>query len=311
MTNDIYLYGMTVLSTIHKLSGEFPSADSYSEIEKTFVCPGGETMNAAMLLSGLGLKTRIDGPYWGIETCNTLKQSAEKYNVDISGIHYDNSFDGLRDWVIVDNKHRTVFGTFGKYFSDEIKRWTEPDLDAVKNSKIISIDPFFGKSSEKAAAYCVEQKKDYVTIDCPYDSFIFKNSAATVISKEFRNQKYPGIPDKELLELYRSNSYGLVIFTSGKEPILYCRNGDEINSFEILKVDVKSTLGAGDTFRAGVVYGLFNQWSDSKIVEFSSALAAYMCRTMPIADNIPSLNDITKFIKENTVNSPITHIINL
>jgi sugar/nucleoside kinase (ribokinase family) len=307
MNYDIYLYGMTVLSTIHKLSGEYPSADSYSELEKTFVCSGGETMNAAMLLSGLGLKTRIDGPYWGSETYNTLRLYAEKYNIDISGIHYDKSFDGLRDWVIVDNKHRTVFGTFGKYFSDEIKRWTEPDIDAVKSSKIISIDPFFGESSEKAATYCVEQKKEYVTIDCPYDSFIYKNSAATVISKEFRDQKYLGTSVKDLLELYKSNSCGLVIFTSGKEPILYCRRDGEINSSEIFKVDVKSTLGAGDTFRAGVVFGLYNNWSDSKIVEFSSALAAYMCSTMPIADNIPSLNDIRKFIEENTVNNTILH----
>ena len=48
---DVYIYGMTVLSTIHLLKGPYPAADTYQEIEKTYVMPGGEGANAAVVLS--------------------------------------------------------------------------------------------------------------------------------------------------------------------------------------------------------------------------------------------------------------------
>ena len=52
MPLDVYLYGMTVLSTIQRMATVLPDADGYGEIAETFVCPGGEAMNAAMLLAG-------------------------------------------------------------------------------------------------------------------------------------------------------------------------------------------------------------------------------------------------------------------
>lgn len=33
---DVYLYGMTVLSTIHLMAGPYPKADSYQEIKETY-----------------------------------------------------------------------------------------------------------------------------------------------------------------------------------------------------------------------------------------------------------------------------------
>ena len=39
---DVYLYGMTVLSTIHRLKCPYPEADSYQEIDRTHVVPGGD-----------------------------------------------------------------------------------------------------------------------------------------------------------------------------------------------------------------------------------------------------------------------------
>src|SRR5207253_462277 len=68
MKLDVYLYGMTVLSTIHRCASVLPPADGYAEIVETHVCPGGEAMNGAMLLSGLGLRVGIGGPHWGSAT---------------------------------------------------------------------------------------------------------------------------------------------------------------------------------------------------------------------------------------------------
>ena len=42
---DVYLYGMTLVTTMNLLEGEYPEADTYSEIKESYVLPGGETGN--------------------------------------------------------------------------------------------------------------------------------------------------------------------------------------------------------------------------------------------------------------------------
>ena len=58
------------------------------------------------------------------------------------------------------------------------------------------------------------------------------------------------------------------------------------------KVDVAGTLGAGDTFRGGVVYGVLNGYNDTDTVKFAAATAACVCRRFPMALNPPTLEEI-------------------
>ena len=81
---DVYLYGMTVLSTIHQLKAKFPSADGYQEIIRTFVIPGGEAANGAIVLSNLGVPVTLDGCFLGDLTAEPLCAYLQKRNVDCS-----------------------------------------------------------------------------------------------------------------------------------------------------------------------------------------------------------------------------------
>jgi sugar/nucleoside kinase (ribokinase family) len=286
---DIYLYGMTVLSTIHKLAGEFPEPDTYGEIAETYLVPGGETMNAAIVLSSLGLSTKIGGPRFGTESEATLRSYASRYGIDVSSVTADPSFPGVRDLVLVGGAHRTVFGRFGRYFSDGSRRWDPPDASACAEARTVSIDPYLGEESDSAARYCVAASRPYVTIDCPFGGYLHSNAAATVVSREYRRQTYPGTADARLFELYAGTAAGLVVFTAGSEPILFGRARGVAREARPFEVEVASTLGAGDVFRAGIVYGIHRGYDDGRAVRFASALAAVSCTRMPIADFPPSL----------------------
>jgi len=295
---DVYVYGMTVLSTIHRLAHALPAADGYGEIAETFVCPGGEAMNAAMLLSGLGLRTALAGPHWGYETGDVLARYAKRYAIDVTGIVHDERFAGVRDLVLVDAHQRTVLGWFGQFFSDSARHWSEPDEAAIKAAKVIAIDPYFRDSSEHAAKLAVRAEKPYVTIDCAYDSPLHASAAANVISREFRAQHYPSVPDEDLLGMYTARSRGLTIFTAGKHALRYARPDERgtFRTFAPFLVEAKSTLGAGDTFRAGIVYGIWRGWADLECVRFASGLAALLCTRLPIADHVPTLAEVEAFL---------------
>jgi sugar/nucleoside kinase (ribokinase family) len=296
MPLDVYLFGMTVLSTIHRCASGLPFSGGYAEVSETHVCPGGEAMNAAMLLSGLGLQTALGGPAWGTETREVLGRYARQYGIDVSAVSLDDGYAGVRDIVLVDGSERAVLGWFGRYFSETPRRWGEPDARAIASSRIVAIDPYFPDSSERAAELARSADKPYVTIDCPYDGALHGSSAATVISREYRAQRYPTVPDEALFTEYASRARGLCIFTAGSDSIRFGRAGGAVERFAPFLVNVKSTLGAGDTFRAGVVYGLLRGFSDRECVRFAAGLAALLCTRLPIADNVPALSEVEAFL---------------
>jgi sugar/nucleoside kinase (ribokinase family) len=296
-TLDVYLYGMTLLSTIHQLDGLYPPADTYREIKRSHILPGGETGNAAFLLSHLGLKVKSDGPFLGTQTRKHILLFNRKFGIDSSGMRYDRTFPGWQDLILVDEKHRTAFGWFNQRFRPGGgSHWAPPDKTAIQKARVASIDPFFKQESQKAARLCHEAGKPYVTLDCPPESLCHRHSAINVVSREYINGRFTGVNVRRLIRRYTEASRGLVVFTFGAGKILYARRGGIIRSFTPFRVKVAGTLGAGDSFRAGLVYGLFKNWDDTKCVRFAAALAACFCLRFPAALNPPSLPMVLKLM---------------
>ncbi len=297
MSLDVYLYGMTCLSTIHVLNGPYPRADSYREITQTYTVPSGETGNAALILANFGLKVRTSGPHLGARTWKPVLDFYKKRKIDCSGMWHNPGYDGVEDMVLVDGKTRTIFGKFGNYFSNGAERWSNPDLKAIKAAKITSLDPWFRGQSLAAAECCVKEGKNYVTIDLKPDDYIHRNAAATVISPEFTDREMPGAKTKALFKKYAGSTRGLVIFTFGSREILYGRRGGGVKKFSPYKVKVKGTLAAGDIFRAGIVYGVMKGWEDERVVAFGAAVGALACERFPAALNPPSLSEVLGLVK--------------
>src|SRR5260221_8964785 len=213
---DVYLYGLTVLSTIHRLRGPYPEVDSYQEIKQTYLVPGGETGNGAILLARLGLHVRPEGSLLGTETRKTILRFNRKWGVDSSGLKYDPSFEGWRDLVLVDDHHRTVFGWFAHRFSKKGgRKWTEPNEKEIRKAGVVSIDPYLGDSAEKAARLCGANGKRFVTMDCPPESDCHRYSAVNVLSQFFLKDLSPKADLKKLMARYLSKSKGLTVFTFG------------------------------------------------------------------------------------------------
>ena len=154
------------------------------------------------------------------------------------------------------------------------------------------IDPYFGEQSAEAARLCRELGLPFVTIDCRHDSEIHRLSAINVLSGEFLRGAYPGAGWPELLRQYAENTEGLTIFTFGAREVLYGRRGGPAERFQPYEVDVVSTLGAGDTFKAGAVYALARRMADRDAVRFASASAAVACTGYPLALHPPSLGRV-------------------
>lgn len=295
--NDIYLYGMVLITNSFLLRDNFPEPDTYSEFTKLYRLPGGETGTAATVLANFGCSVIMDGTYLGNYTYTRIKEFYKDKTVDISHMYYDESFDGLEDYVFIDKNTRTPFGTFGEYYSNGLKRWNNPKVDDILSSKVAGIDPWFGEMTSKVVHTCKDNDIPYVTIDCPYDSEVHKNCAVNILSNEFLAPNYPGADRDELFEKYINSTDGLVIFTLGSKDIAYGRKGDkEVKHLSPFKVDVVSTLGAGDSFKAGCIYALLQNMNDDDTVRFAAATAASACTAFPLPLNPPTLDRVNAIL---------------
>jgi sugar/nucleoside kinase (ribokinase family) len=291
--NTVYIYGMTVLSTIHLLKGKFPASDGYQEIVRTYVMPGGEAANCAVVLRNLGVRVQLDGCHLGEKTEAAITQRLMARDIDWSRMTRLDGFAGWQDIVFCDGESRTVFGWFVENLFGGRRLWTIPSEEAIRQAACIALDPFFGAESTLVAESCVKHGKDYVTIDCKADTLIAQQARAIVCSQEFLDREYPGADYVRLLAEYKARCAGLVIFTFGERDILYAsRDQAEHATFTPFRVHAIDTLGAGDTFRAGVVYGVLNKWSAAEIVRFAAACAGVTCTRFPSVEQAPTMEEI-------------------
>lgn len=300
MNYEIYMHGQILGTHSFLLKGEFLKPDEYSEIKAKYFLPGGETGTAATVLSSLGATVKIDGTHIGTEVAPLLKEFYKNKTVDLSSLCFDPDYEGLMDYVVIAGLVRSPMGVFQSlYEKGAKKRWNMPKEEDIKNCKVAAIDPFFLEETQAAAELCVKHNKPFVTIDCCHDSYLHQHSAINVVSKECTgSEQYKDKNIEEIYELLTDNTDGLIIITRGEKEMIYGRKGQTMKKMKPFSVEVKSTLGAGDTFKAGCVYGVLHGMSDDEIVRFASACSAIAISRFPLPLNPPTLEEVEKLLSQ-------------
>lgn len=289
---EVYMHGQILGTHSFYLKDGFLQPDEYSELKAKYFLPGGETGTAATVLSSLGVKVKIDGTHIGTEVAPMLRAFYESKSVDLESLYFDPEYEGLMDYVVVADLVRSPMGTFQALYANNEKRWNAPQEADIAVAKVAGIDPFFMEETIEAAKLCVKNKVPYVTIDCPHTDYLHQNSAINIVSKECLSEHYKGIEKEEVFEKLISTTDGLVIITTGQNDMIYGRKNTGIHYMPVFATKVKSTLGAGDTFKAGCIYGLLHGFTDENIVRFAGAASSIAISRYPLPLNPPTLDEI-------------------
>ena len=292
MENTVYLYGQILGTHSFWLKDGFLKPDEYSEISEKYFLPGGETGTAATVLASLGVQVKMDGTHIGTQVAGMLKQFYADKTVDLSSLTFDTGYEGLMDYVVIADLVRSPMGFFQQLYASGIKRWNVPKEEDIAECCVAAIDPYFQEETQKAAELCVKHGKPFVTIDCKHDTYLHHHSAINIVSKECTGTDYAGMDKEEIFSLMTENTDGLVIITSGEKDMIWGRKGQPVHHTKPFQVDVRSTLGAGDTFKAGCVYGLLHGMKDEEIVRFASACSAVAISRFPLPLNPPKKEEV-------------------
>ena len=295
--HEVYLFGQILGTHSFLLRDGFLQPDEYAEIKDQYFLPGGETGTAATVLDSLGVSVKMDGTWIGTEVAPMLKAFYANKQVNLSSMTFTED-SGVMDYVVIAGLVRSPMGRFQTLFETGKRWWSIPKEEDIAGCKAAAIDPFFREESLLAAEYCRKNGVPFVTIDSPHNSVLHKLAAVNVVSKECVAEHYAGMAPEAIMEKMQQETDGLTIITQGGGEMLYARKGETIHRMKPFNVTVRSTLGAGDTFKAGCVYGLFHGMGDAELVRFASACSAIAISRFPLPLYPPRLEEVQKLLEE-------------
>ena len=293
---DVYLFGQILGTHSFLLKDGFLQPDAYAEIGAQYFLPGGESGTAATVLDALGVSVRMDGTWIGTEVMPMLQAFYRGKQVDLAPLHIWKDDPGVMDYVVIAGLVRSPMGRFQTLFSTGKRWWNIPQEKDIAGCKAAAIDPFFGNESLLAMEICQRHGIPYVTIDSPHDSPLHQHAAVNVVSKECTGQHYADMEPEAVMERMMETASGLTILTQGGGDMLYGRKDETLHRMKPFSVKVKSTLGAGDTFKAGCVYGLLHRMADEELVRFASACSAVAISRFPLPLHPPKMEEVQALV---------------
>lgn len=182
-----------------------------------------------------------------------------------------------------DKEYGTRMARFLKQAQDEgIKTSIDIVSDTLGN---------YNKIVVPALKYC-----NYVIINEIEATAVYKINARKpngeldidAVKKAMLNMKKDGVKDKIIVH---AKEMGICLDVKSGEFTL-------VNSLKIPKELIKGSVGAGDAFCAGALYGIYNNYTDEETLRFAAAAAATSLFADNSTDGIKNKTDIEKIIKK-------------
>ncbi len=312
---DVYLFGHVSTGIIVRIQGRFPQPDGYAEVVETLENHCGEATGSALVLARLGASVVLEGNWIGdTPACRGTLDLLRSRAIDCSGLVVKPGYQGVNEITISDGDSRTVFGRYIDLLSTT-RQWEMPNVERIESARVACVDPSFGEATLIAAHAAKAAGKPLVTSDAPCESELAALADVIAISGELMVRDYPAALESEaerekLFERYLEHCPALVVFTAGSRPLWYARGRGgaagpgmvppgERRHLSPIPVEIIDSAGAGDSFRAGLIYGVLQRWSDDETVRFAGTLASLVCTTAPGCVNPPSLEQVRELMERS------------
>ena len=273
--------------------------------QPTAAVPGGSVFNGIISLGRLGVNVAIISETGNDRVGNLIIDFLKENGVDSSGVaQYHNGVSAISlAWL--NDKNDAEYMFYKDYPAARLEvSWPsiEPD-DIVMMGSYFVLNPVLRPKVRDFLDYA---RKNGALI---YYDFNFRSShkdeAIKIYADMLENLEYTDIVRGSVEDLY--NLFGISdpdrIYK--REIEFYCKNflctdaGGDIRlitpsvqkNFKVDKIETVSTIGAGDNFNAGVIYGLIkydvrrdnlkdiNEQTWDKIIKCGKDLAANVCQT--------------------------------
>ncbi|MEJ2542853.1 MAG: PfkB family carbohydrate kinase [Calditrichaceae bacterium] len=274
-----------------------PGQDEKTTADSFLSCGGGPAANAAVTIAKMGLSVAFAGYLgnnaWGDQHFWELKQAGVQTDLIIRG---ENPTPVSAVFVKPDGRRSLV----NYQVADAALNVNDIDFSMVK-PKVILFDGHEPQLSLKL----IERAKieDIITVldagSLHEGTHLLHDKVNYLVcSEKFAEQETDESSMVQALELLSQKNRNIVI-TMGKKGLIWKRGNEngKLQSFKIVAVD---TTGAGDVFHGAFAFCLAKGTDWHETLKFSSAASAVCCTRAGARTSIPTLYEVTEFLKINS-----------
>ncbi|MGI8409382.1 MAG: carbohydrate kinase family protein [Pyrinomonadaceae bacterium] len=280
---------------------EYPAFNSKVELVDYVRAAGGEVATAMAGLQRLGLKTSYIGRFGNDDDGDFGLRTLIDEGVDVT---YAEQIEGARTqiaFIVIDtrNGERTVIWHRDAKLA---YKETEVPADALIHSKVLHFTPHDIEACIKLARAAKENSMVVsIDVDKVFDDIdeLLPFVDIMIASADFP-EKLLGASDQKtaLREIKMRFGCGIAGVTLGeKGSLLLC--GEQFIETPGFAVPggCKDTTGAGDSFRAGLLYGFLTGESVEKSARIANAVAALKCRAVGARTALPTREEVYDLLK--------------
>jgi sulfofructose kinase len=285
--------GVITVDTI-ALVDKYPSADERVVAQEISRAGGGPAAVAAVTLSRLGVRSAVVGTIGDDADGKEILRIFEKEGVDTSGISIGTT--ATAGSVIVASKEFSARAISTRQpvtqaaMNDAAKKliasadWLHVDHVGIKRLDEAGISRGKGPQISFDAGYGVETF-DPITVDL----FVPTDRQMSI--------RYPGIDLAVALENDSMKAGNTVVATQGSAGSAGFSPETGLVTAPGFKVEVTSTLGAGDVFHGALVAQLIQGHQLQEAMRRANAVAALSCRGLDGQSMIPTTTELDAFLE--------------
>ena len=294
---DVLCYGTISLENVTHLPYlPTPRRDAPAQAERDEL--GGEAANVAVALAAWGLRVLLVGNVIGADRKGkiVLEELKRHPSIDISYIRQqpDVITPFSRILITPDGDRSRI-----AYWYDQTPK-VELTADMMRQARILSVDTYGQEERDRAAEVARSLGKTVISADAIWQQYPLAGlSDVIVISKVWLQTNFPAVFDYDHSLELQAQGAGVITITDGAKPVLVVRADGSAFGVEPYEIaGVVDTSGAGDLFKAGIIYGwLKPEWPLEMKVKFACAAAGLNCSRDRAKDPLPSLEKILALIR--------------
>lgn len=284
------------------IAPEYPEFNSKIEMTDYIQLAGGEAATAMVGLNRLGLKTAYIGRFGTDKAGDFGLQSLRDEGVDVRFAEQISEAKTQIAFIIIDerNGERTVIWKRDKKLSYEPK---EAPLETAGIGKVLHFTPL---DTQACIQLANKAKKENTIVSTDIDNVfegieqLLPTVDILLASAEFP-EKLLGIKDHQtaLLELKSRFGCSIIGITLGETgSLILCENEFIRSRGFAVPGGCKDTTGAGDSFRAGFLYGLLLGSEVEESARMANAVAALKCRAIGARTALPNRAELNFLLKK-------------
>jgi sulfofructose kinase len=293
---DVIGFGESSVDYIHVVSELPRPGASKLPITSRFSSCGGQVATTLAACAALGLKSAYLGPAGDDENGRRIREELRGRGVDLSRL------------IIRDAAARYAVILVEEGSGERVVLWDrDPRLDvdpgsftpeSVAGARVVHVD-----STDEAAAIALARlgRQAGAIVTCDIDTVtartceLLAHVTVPIVAEDVPRQ-LTGFSDVEpALRAMRHPHHDVVCVTRGERGAAAI-DRDRFIEVPAFAVDAVDTTGAGDVFRAGIIYGVLQQWPTGRTLRFANAAAAVSCTRAGAMNGVPALEAVQAYL---------------